>query len=83
MTKNATPNTAVNLVINNSPPRSFRFLNKESFPPVKAAEALSAFELCNNTIAINKIDTINNNIVTNRPPLTIYNLAHIPIKSKY
>ena len=56
--KKTIPSTAVNLVINNSPPRSLRFLNNASLAPVKALIALSALAPCKRTIAINKIDTI-------------------------
>ena len=54
MTKKATPRKKVKRVINNSPPRSFRLLNKSLLLPLIIFVALSAFPLCNNTMAISQ-----------------------------
>lgn len=56
------PSKRVSLLIKSSPPLSLRFANRLSFPPVMVPEALSAFQLCNKTTAINKMETIIKNI---------------------
>ena len=68
ITKKATPKIAVNLVINNSPPRSFLLANKLSLPPEITLEAPSDLPLCKRAMAISKIDTVINNISTIIPP---------------
>ena len=62
MIKKATPKQNVKRVINNSPPRSLRLLNKSLLLPLIISVALSAFPLCNNTMAIKRTDIIINNI---------------------
>ena len=62
--KNTIPKASVNLLINNSAPLSFIFLNNASFPPVIIFPASDALLLCNNTITIRSIDTTNK-IVSN------------------
>lgn len=69
--KNNAPKQAVIRVRNNSPPRSFLFANKVSFPPLIALDALSAFPLCNNPTAINNTDIIINTISMSMPPVCI------------
>ena len=81
ITKKATPKTIVSLVINNSPPRSLRFANNASLPPVKACEALSAFPLCKSAMAINKIEITIKAISTRVPSffhyILIYHISHV------
>lgn len=57
--KKVIPRSKVKRLKKSSPPRSFRFANNRSFPPVIVEEALSAFPLCKRANAINKIETIN------------------------
>ena len=57
-TKKIIPSIRVNLVMNNSPPLSFLFLNKLSLPPIIADEAPSALPAWRRTMAISKIAII-------------------------
>ena len=60
ITIKATPKQKVNLVTNNSPPRSFRTLNKSLLPPLMILASPPDLPPCNSTMAINNIDiTIN------------------------
>ena len=59
-TKKATPSNIVSLLIKSSKPLSLRLAKSSELPPCIICPADSALPLCNNTIIINKIDTINN-----------------------
>lgn len=72
MIKKSAPKVNVNLLINNSAPRSFLCPNKSALPPDIICDAPSALLLCNNTIAIKRTEIISKTIFTAITPFAKY-----------
>ncbi len=58
MTKKVKPKNNVKRLMKSSNPLSLRLLKRSELPPVMICEALSALLLCNNTMAIKRIEII-------------------------